>query len=55
MRGMIVGRVRLFFSFIYNDIVYPCALVDRFSRIGQSPDPVTGLWKVRPDVDHHGR
>ena len=55
MRGMIVGRVRLFFSFIYNDIVYPCALVDHFSCIGQSPDPVTGLWKVRPDVDHHGQ
>lgn len=44
-----------FFSFVYDDKVYPCALIDRFVRIGNSPDAVTGLWKVRPHVDHYGQ
>ncbi|KAI9436943.1 hypothetical protein H4582DRAFT_1816026, partial [Lactarius indigo] len=43
MRGMIVGRVRTFFSFTYNETVYPCALIDRFKRVGRGPDPVTGM------------
>ncbi|KAF8834044.1 hypothetical protein BDN67DRAFT_915727 [Paxillus ammoniavirescens] len=55
MRGMVVGRVKLFFSFVCNDITYPCVLVDRFARVGRIPDPVTGLWKVRPDRDRSGR
>lgn len=29
MRGMVVGRARCFLSFTYNDITYPCALIDR--------------------------
>lgn len=33
--------------------MYPCTLVDRFSWIGNSSDPVTGLWKVCLQVDHH--
>ena len=33
MRGMIVGRVRTFLSFSYDDTVYPCALIDRFKRV----------------------
>ncbi|KAN0081518.1 hypothetical protein V8E55_009142 [Tylopilus felleus] len=55
MRGMIIGRVCLFFSFVYDNKVYPCALIDRFIWIGNSPDAVTGLWKVRPHVDRHGQ
>ncbi|KAH9174065.1 hypothetical protein EDB89DRAFT_2113711 [Lactarius sanguifluus] len=49
MRGMIVGRVRTFFSFTYNETVYPCALIDRFKRVGRGPDPVTGMWRVQPE------
>jgi len=52
---MIIGRVCLFFSFTFDGKIYPCSLVDRFVRIGNSPDPVTGLWKVRPQVDCHGQ
>ena len=55
MRGMIVGCARLFFSFVYHDKIYPCVLLNCFSHIGHSPNPVTGLWKVRPDLDRHGR
>ncbi|KAH9040802.1 hypothetical protein EDB85DRAFT_2072152 [Lactarius pseudohatsudake] len=49
MRGLIVGRVRTFFSFTYNETVYPCALIDRFKRVGRGPDPVTGMWRVQPE------
>lgn len=45
-----MGRVRAFLSFAYNDRVYPCALIDRFKRVGRSPDPATGMWRVRPEV-----
>lgn len=50
MRGMVVGRVRCFLSFTHHDITYPCALVDRFKRVGRCPDPVTGMWKVQPEI-----
>lgn len=46
---MVVGRVRAFLSFSYNEIVYPCALIDRFKRVGRGPDPLTGLWRVQPE------
>jgi len=50
MRGMNVVCVQLFFSFKYNGKEYPCALVEWFSRMGQSRDTSTGMWKVRPDI-----
>jgi hypothetical protein len=55
MRGMNVARIQLFFSFTHNNKLYPCALVQWFSRIGRSPDFETGMWKVRPDVRHGQR
>ncbi|KAH9016353.1 hypothetical protein EDB85DRAFT_2076211 [Lactarius pseudohatsudake] len=55
MRGMVVGRVRSFFSFTYDDVNYPCALIDRFRRVGRCPDPVTGMWRVQPEVTNSRR
>ncbi|KAG1867165.1 hypothetical protein DFJ58DRAFT_904510 [Suillus subalutaceus] len=55
MRGMIVGRVKLFFSFTHDGVTYPCALVDRFSRMGRGPDNFTGMWKIKPEVMVTGR
>ncbi|KAG0701704.1 hypothetical protein DFH29DRAFT_982632 [Suillus ampliporus] len=55
MRGMIVGRVKLFFSFMHNRVTYPCALVDRFSHMGRGPDAITGMWKVKLEVTVMGR
>lgn len=46
--GMSVVRVMLFFSFEFDGVFYPCALVEWFTKIGQ--DPVTGLWVVTPDI-----
>ena len=44
MRGLRVVRVKLFFSFLFDGVEYPCTLVEWFSRIGNRPDPDTGLW-----------
>ncbi|KAF7372468.1 hypothetical protein MVEN_00108400 [Mycena venus] len=49
-RGMSVVRVRLFFSFSYDGVDYPCALVDWFKKVGRSPDPETGMWIVEPEM-----
>ena len=50
MAGLDIARVRLFFSCNYNGVKYPCALVQWFSRVGQSADPGTGMWVIEPDV-----
>jgi hypothetical protein len=48
MLGLLVGRVKLFCSFKYADVRYPCALVEWFVRTSDQPDPVTGMWIVEP-------
>lgn len=50
MRGLEIARVRLFFSFSYDGVEYPCALVRWFSRVGDLPDDHTGMWVVEPDT-----
>ena len=47
MKGMSVVRIRLFFSFDHEGVMYPCALVEWFKTYGRSPDVETGMWKVR--------
>lgn len=51
MQGLDVARVQLFFSFSYDGVEYPCALVHWFSCVGNSPDDNTGMWVVEPDDD----
>ena len=48
MRGLDAGRVHLFFSFTFEDIEYPCALVDWYDRVADSLDEDTGMWIVKP-------
>ena len=50
MRGLDIARTRLFFSFSYNGIKYPCALVDWFSCVDDVPNSNTGMWVVEPDI-----
>jgi hypothetical protein len=50
-RGLIVARVCTFFSVEFQGTIFPCALVHWFSHVGNEPDPVTGMWRVRPDFD----
>ena len=49
LRGFTVARVKLLFSFMHHDIVYPCALVHWYEKTSSEPDPITGLWKVAPE------
>ena len=55
MRGMNVAHIQLFFSFTYKDKEYQCALINWFSRMGWTWDSETGMWKVRPDIQHGRR
>jgi hypothetical protein len=54
MQGMVIARVRLFFSFTLNAKHYPCALVEWFIP-GDEPDEDTGMWIVRPEFYGNGQ
>lgn len=49
--GLLVARIRLLFSFQFQGIGYPCALVEWFERTECEPDRDTGMWMVRPEVN----
>jgi hypothetical protein len=51
MRGLEVARVLLLFSFSHEGVEYPCALVQWFSCVGDSPNNNTGMWVVESDVN----
>ena len=55
MHGLDVAHVRLFFSFIYNNIKYPCALVHWFSCVAEPAESDTELWAVEPEFADDGR
>ncbi|KAF7333127.1 hypothetical protein MVEN_02378200 [Mycena venus] len=48
-RAMSVVRVKLFFSFQFDGVEYPCALVEWYKKIGRRPDSDTGMWMVEPE------
>jgi hypothetical protein len=50
MRGLDIARVKQFFSFKSQGHLYPCAIVQWYSRHGDEPDEDTGMWIVEPDV-----
>src|SRR5260221_5450250 len=50
IKGLMPVRVKLFFSFVHQGKVYPCALVDWFKKYSAHPDKETGMWKVRPHM-----
>jgi hypothetical protein len=51
MRGLEVARVLAFFSFIFNEEEYQCALIHWFCRIKSEPDEHTGMWIVEPEFN----
>jgi hypothetical protein len=59
MRGLLVARVRLLFSFFdpYSGENIPCALVTWFIHPDDDPecDKVTGMWKMCPERDEDGQ
>ena len=48
MMGLAIVRVNLLFSFVHEEVYYPCALVDWFKK--ERWDPVTRMWVVKPDT-----
>ncbi|KAK6992785.1 hypothetical protein R3P38DRAFT_3408214 [Favolaschia claudopus] len=51
MKGLIVARALLLFSFEFSGVDYECALVHWFVPVGEEPDPDTGLWVVEPEME----
>ena len=49
--GLYAAQVLLFFSFHFHSVLYPCALVQWFVPIGDSPCEDTGMWKVKRELD----
>ena len=52
MRGMLVARVLLFFSYCDPRLgqEVPCALVNWFVPASDTPHSATGMWVVSPEV-----
>ena len=48
MLGLDVGHVCLFFSFTYEDVEYPCALINWYDCVSDLPDKDTGMWIINP-------
>ncbi|KIJ67663.1 hypothetical protein HYDPIDRAFT_25142 [Hydnomerulius pinastri MD-312] len=48
MRAYDIARVLAFFSFTYRGVLYPCAVIQWFDKIGDHPNDDTGMWMVRP-------
>ncbi|KAG1844764.1 hypothetical protein C8R48DRAFT_750825 [Suillus tomentosus] len=46
MRGLDIAR--------HDGITYPCALVQWFKRVADSPDEITGMWVVEPELLEDG-
>jgi hypothetical protein len=53
--SMQVARVRLLLSVHYLNKPIQCALVDWFVKEGNHPDPVTGMWVVKPQYTANNR
>jgi hypothetical protein len=47
MGGLKVARVLRFVSFSFLDVEYHAALVEWFEPIGNQPDQLTGMWRLR--------
>ncbi|KAG2035411.1 hypothetical protein BDR03DRAFT_934906 [Suillus americanus] len=51
MGGMEVARIMYFFSYTFEGILYPCAVVRWFDKASDGPDEHTGMWIVKPSFD----
>ncbi|KIK75310.1 hypothetical protein PAXRUDRAFT_173213 [Paxillus rubicundulus Ve08.2h10] len=44
----VIAHVLMFFSFTFKGVLYPCAAIQWFNKIGDSPDEDTRMWMVHP-------
>jgi len=54
MCGLDVVRILLLFSFTFENVTYPCALVHWFTLVEEEPDSDTGMWMVQPEITDDG-
>ena len=54
-RGLHVAQVYAFLKLKHNRKTFPCALINYFSTIDDEPCTITGMWKVRCDIDNNGQ
>lgn len=54
IKGISVVRIKLFFSFDFEGVMYPCVLVEWYAKMGRGPDWETRMWKVKPDMSGPG-
>jgi hypothetical protein len=54
LHGLNVCRIFLFFTFVHKNTIYPCALIQWYSLIGNERDEDTGMWMVEPDIQSDG-
>ncbi|KAH7904803.1 hypothetical protein BJ138DRAFT_1138452 [Hygrophoropsis aurantiaca] len=52
MCGLEIAHVQCFFSFKLDETVYLCAIIHWFDKVGDVPDEDTGMWMVRPALNH---
>ena len=52
--AMTAARVRCFFMYKHDGVTHKCALVEWFVLDADEPDPLTGMWIVRPELDNEG-
>ena len=55
MCNLLVARVLLLFSFMFDGELHQCTLVHWFSVFGDQPDPDNGMWVVTPDYSGGAR
>ena len=49
-----IMQILVLFSFIHENVFYPCALVRWFIYIADEPDEAMGMWVVQPDQNANG-
>jgi hypothetical protein len=47
-------QILAIFSFVHDNVFYPCALVQWFTYIADKPDEAMGMWVVQPDQNADG-
>lgn len=54
MRAYDIARILAFFSFTYRGVLYSCAVIRWFDKLGDDPDEDMGMWMVCPSslADH---
>lgn len=55
MKGMLVARVNLFFSFQYRHTDFQCALVNWYVHTDDKPDEDTGMWIMEVERSRDGQ